>query len=159
MLMGLKEKIKEFNESKNPWIGLLRDFPFVISVVAIFASLSHIALGLWAPMVAVESGSMIPHIQVGDIIFVESIDRTEITTYEKGKEIGYTSFDGYGDVILYKPYGREGVTPIIHRAMYYVEKGEPMWANGPPTPHARSEERRVGKECRRLCRSRWSPYH
>ena len=25
-------------------------------------------------------------------------------------------------------------------------------------PH-RSEERRVGKECRRLCRSRWSPYH
>jgi tRNA pseudouridine38-40 synthase len=25
--------------------------------------------------------------------------------------------------------------------------------------HMRSEERRVGKECRRLCRSRWSPYH
>ena len=24
---------------------------------------------------------------------------------------------------------------------------------------ARSEERRVGKECLRLCRSRWSPYH
>jgi alkylation response protein AidB-like acyl-CoA dehydrogenase len=23
----------------------------------------------------------------------------------------------------------------------------------------RSEERRVGKECRTLCRSRWSPYH
>ena len=23
----------------------------------------------------------------------------------------------------------------------------------------RSEERRVGKECFRLCRSRWSPYH
>jgi hypothetical protein len=26
-------------------------------------------------------------------------------------------------------------------------------------PVLRSEERRVGKECRRLCRSRWSPYH
>ena len=25
--------------------------------------------------------------------------------------------------------------------------------------HERSEERRVGKECLRLCRSRWSPYH
>jgi uncharacterized protein YbcC (UPF0753/DUF2309 family) len=25
--------------------------------------------------------------------------------------------------------------------------------------NTRSEERRVGKECRRLCRSRWSPYH
>ena len=24
---------------------------------------------------------------------------------------------------------------------------------------ARSEERRVGKECTVLCRSRWSPYH
>ena len=26
-------------------------------------------------------------------------------------------------------------------------------------PLGRSEERRVGKECLRLCRSRWSPYH
>ena len=25
--------------------------------------------------------------------------------------------------------------------------------------HDRSEERRVGKECRIGCRSRWSPYH
>ena len=25
--------------------------------------------------------------------------------------------------------------------------------------HQRSEERRVGKECAGLCRSRWSPYH
>jgi glutaminase len=35
-------------------------------------------------------------------------------------------------------------------------------ANGgvnPVTQQRRSEERRVGKECRRLCRSRWSPYH
>ena len=31
----------------------------------------------------------------------------------------------------------------------------------PPPEHrtTRSEERRVGKECLRLCRSRWSPYH
>ena len=28
-----------------------------------------------------------------------------------------------------------------------------------PTYFSRSEERRVGKECLRLCRSRWSPYH
>ena len=26
-------------------------------------------------------------------------------------------------------------------------------------PVARSEERRVGKECTATCRSRWSPYH
>ena len=28
-----------------------------------------------------------------------------------------------------------------------------------PNEISRSEERRVGKECLRLCRSRWSPYH
>ena len=28
-----------------------------------------------------------------------------------------------------------------------------------PLAGVRSEERRVGKECLRLCRSRWSPYH
>src|SRR3546814_3699981 len=28
-----------------------------------------------------------------------------------------------------------------------------------PTSAARSEERRVGKECVSTCRSRWSPYH
>ena len=26
-------------------------------------------------------------------------------------------------------------------------------------PGVRSEERRVGKECASMCRSRWSPYH
>ena len=26
-------------------------------------------------------------------------------------------------------------------------------------PRERSEERRVGKECASMCRSRWSPYH
>ena len=30
---------------------------------------------------------------------------------------------------------------------------------GPSCLSQRSEERRVGKECLRLCRSRWSPYH
>src|SRR3546814_19297544 len=29
----------------------------------------------------------------------------------------------------------------------------------PPAMNARSEERRVGKECVSPCRSRWSPYH
>ena len=43
-----------------------------------------------------------------------------------------------------KGYGRQkGHTEIYRGAEYAV----------------RSEERRVGKECRPLCRSRWSPYH
>ena len=134
--MQLLDKIKEFYHSNSFLAGLLRDVLFVIAVVVVFSSVSHIALGLWTPMVAVESGSMIPHIQIGDIIFVQSIDRTQIITNEMGKEAGYKSFGEFGDVILYKPYGKEGATPIIHRAMYYVEKDEPMWNGGPPAPHA-----------------------
>ena len=38
----------------------------------------------------------------------------------------------------------------------YHEEGQ---APGILSQLARSEERRVGKECLRLCRSRWSPYH
>ena len=134
--MGLKNTIKYFKESDSIWAGILRDLVFVITVVVIFASVSKIALGLYTPMVAVESGSMIPHIQIGDIIFVESIDRTEIITNEAGKKLNYLSFDEYGDVILYKPHGMEGTTPIIHRAMYYINESEPMWPGGPLAPHA-----------------------
>src|SRR4030067_1581016 len=134
--MGLKNIVKFYKESDSFWAGLLRDFLFVLVVVIIFASFSKIALGLYTPMVAVESGSMIPHIQIGDIIFIESAQRAEIITQEAGKKMDYSSFSEYGDVILFKPQGKEGATPIIHRAMYYVEKGNPMWTNGPPAPYA-----------------------
>ena len=38
---------------------------------------------------------------------------------------------------------------------------EPLCQSGEINPlrDARSEERRVGKECNLSCRSRWSPYH
>ena len=36
-------------------------------------------------------------------------------------------------------------------------EGAPITTWDPP--RRRSEERRVGKECVSLCRSRWSPYH
>ena len=35
----------------------------------------------------------------------------------------------------------------------------PMVMEIPPAGPDRSEERRVGKECKSRCRSRWSPYH
>lgn len=134
--MNFREKLKEFNESENFWVGLLRDAIFVVAVVTIFASISQVTLGLWTPMVAVESGSMIPHINIGDIIFIQSIDRTEIITFDEGMTSNYKAFDEFGDVVLYKPLGNKDATPIIHRAMYYVDEGEPMWKNGPPAPHA-----------------------
>src|SRR3546814_4254145 len=39
------------------------------------------------------------------------------------------------------------------------ERGEVAEAASASTGGTRSEERRVGKECVRTCRSRWSPYH
>ncbi len=134
--MEWKERIKYFKESDSFWIGLLRDFLWVLIVLVMISSIFYITMGSFSPMVAVESGSMKPHIQIGDFIFFESVDRTKIITYDEGKETGYSTFDEYGDVILYKPRGKEGVTPIIHRAMYYVEKGQPMWPGGPSAPFA-----------------------
>ncbi|HEY9207144.1 MAG TPA: S26 family signal peptidase [Candidatus Methanoperedens sp.] len=134
--MGIKDKIKYFKESENSWIRSLWDVLIVISIVAILSSVSYIALGRWSPMFAVESESMVPHMQIGDLVLAQSPDRTEIVTYEKGKDTGYKSFEDYGDVILYLKYGKEGDMIIIHRARYYVEKGEPMWPGGPLAPHA-----------------------
>src|SRR3546814_16594860 len=73
-----------------------------------------------------------------------------------------------GAEILYNP-GREGalLPPIVvdrvpHESELVMEE-----TFGPIVPvvrvpdddEARSEERRVGKECVSTCRSRWSPYH
>ena len=56
------------------------------------------------------------------------------------------------------PDVRDGLKPVQRRIMYSMIELN----NGPDKPHrkcarivGRSEERRVGKECR----SRWSPYH
>jgi len=131
--MNIKDAIHIFKRSDNFWISLTRDMFSVFLAVMVFASFSQIAFGMWTPMVAVESGSMEPHMQVGDIIFIENIDRTDVITNHLSNE-DYVSFEENGDVILYRPYGREDATPIIHRAMYYVEAGEPMWEGGPLAP-------------------------
>src|SRR3546814_14410168 len=47
---------------------------------------------------------------------------------------------------------REGDTPGLARAAFELESQADL-------DRARSEERRVGKECVSTCRSRWSPYH
>ena len=129
-------KENSVQEQENAWVSLGKDLLSVVAVLIIFMVLSKMIFGLWTPMVAVESGSMEPHMQIGDIIFIKGIDKTNITTYEEGKKTGYESFQNYGDVILYHPYGEEGVTPIIHRAMYRVEAGEPMWKDGPIAPYS-----------------------
>ena len=52
---------------------------------------------------------------------------------------------------------------IIESVPAYLEKWgtHPSWSRllGSPVLYPQIEERRVGKECRMPCRSRWSPYH
>lgn len=136
-----------------PLPGFVKDLIFVAVVVGVISIASQITVGLWTPMVAVESGSMVPNLNIGDIIIVQGASRTDIVTWEDSEKTGYKAFNNPGDVILYRPYGKESLnlfdqarallglgippdraTPIIHRALRYVEKGEPMWSGGPEAP-------------------------
>jgi len=147
-------KIGEWFDSL-PIPELAKDIIFVVVVVGAISLLSQITLGLWTPMVAVESGSMVPNLNVGDIIIVQGASRTEVIPWDEGEKKNYTAFNNPGDVILYRPYGKESLNlfdqlkmvlgmppsrdkavPIIHRAMYFVEEGEPMWEGGPAAPFA-----------------------
>ena len=144
--MSIKERL-----DKLP--GFVNDILFVLVVVGVVSILSQLALGLWTPMVAVESGSMVPNLNIGDIIVVQGASRTEVIPWQQAEKTDHKSFNLPGDVILYRPYGKEKpnlldqaktiiglplspnkATPVIHRALYYVKAGEPMWKGGPPAP-------------------------
>ena len=136
-----------------PLPGFAKDIIFVVVVVAAISIISQVAVGLWTPMVAVESGSMVPNLNIGDIIIVQGASRTEVIPWDEAEQKGYQAFNKPGDVILYRPYGKESLnlldqfkallgislgydkaTPIIHRALAHVDKGEPMWTGGPAAP-------------------------
>ncbi len=104
-------------------------------IVAAIILVAYAATGTWHIGFAVESGSMEPNMLIGDLIFVQAPNRTHITTLEEGKTLDYKSFENYGNVIIYRPNGASSATPIIHRAMKWVEEGELM-PGGKPAPHA-----------------------
>ena len=75
---------------------------------------------------------------------------------------------------LAAPYGNVEVTPfrgllrdfvvgvggkVVVRGLRAVSDFEYEFQMAGMNRQLRSEERRVGKECNRSCRSRWSPYH
>ena len=136
-----------------PLPGFAKDIIFVVVVVGAISLLSQLVVGLWTPMVAVESGSMVPNLNIGDIVIVQGISRTNVIPWDEAEKSGYTAFNKPGDVILYRPYGKESMnildqfkmllgmspgqekaTPIIHRALSRVNQGESMWEGGPAAP-------------------------
>ena len=93
--------------------------------------------GVWPPLVAIESPSMDPHIEKGDLVFVMEEERFAgpgaqhgVVTADRGA--AYVKFAQPGDVIIYQPGGSERRTPIIHRAMLYVDAGENWYDRADP---------------------------
>jgi signal peptidase len=126
--------IERFRTSESPSMVFIREILWVVAVVAGIALFLFLVSGTWPAVVTVESESMVPHMNVGDLVFVVSADRYgALQTWEAGKESGYTKFGEYGDVLIYEPNGAAGsiipgigggVHPIIHRAMTDIPPGQ-----------------------------------
>ena len=121
----------------DEWGPFLRDIAVSVAAVLLLGAYLFAISGVWPPMVAIESGSMEPNMEVNDLAFVMDTDRfqpsaatevgpgdTGVVTAEVGAETGYTQFGDSGDVIVYRPDGDSRRTPIIHRAMLWVDAGE-----------------------------------
>ncbi len=126
--------IKEF-EAKHPNIyGFVQDIVFSLAVVAVIAAVLYMYAGMWPPMVSVNGISMYPHMENGDLVFIQGLDRGAVQTYDASLNTSYQNYDEPGDVIIYKPYGDPAKPLVIHRAIDWVDQGQPMWQGGPPAP-------------------------
>ena len=81
---------------------------------------------------------------------------------EMSELVGRGGFGSFTGIATYK--SAENVRAAAKRqglARLMIETDAPYLTPMPHRgkPNERSEERRVGKECRMPCRSRWSPYH
>ncbi|KUL02222.1 MAG: Signal peptidase, endoplasmic reticulum-type [Methanomicrobiales archaeon 53_19] len=117
-----KSLISRFRESDHPAVSLARDLLWVACVVGGVALILFLASGTWPAVVAVESGSMLPEMQIGDLVFVVAPDRFgSLITAEEGVASGHSSFGHPGDVIVFRPNGYDSIHPIIHRALVRID--------------------------------------
>ena len=111
-----------FRASDRPGVSLIRDLLWVGAVVGCIALALYLFAGTWPAVVTIESESMVPNMNVGDLVLVVDKDRFgDLVTCSEGQLTGYRAFGEYGDVIIYRPNGVDSVHPIIHRAMVYVD--------------------------------------
>lgn len=107
----------------------LRDLTVAAVVMLVVLSALWWYAGTWPPVVVIESGSMMHDddsslhvIDTGDIVVVKSIgSRGDVTTYVEGEGKDYETYSDYGDVIVYRPLGKRSITPVIHRAIFWLE--------------------------------------
>jgi len=130
-----------FLTTDQPGPRFVRDFLSSVLAVLLVGALLYGVSGVWPPMVAVESGSMEPHLHRGDLVFVmdehrlvpaRAVAGTGIVTYQAATGGQYRKFGDYGDVIVYRPNGGSD-TPIIHRARFWVNESENWYAKADPS--------------------------
>jgi signal peptidase I len=123
----IRTLIAQFRTSDNWMVALARDLIWVAGVVGTIALILFLVCGTWPAVVTIESGSMIPNMNIGDLVVVVQKDRYgEFMTWETGKQENVSKFNSYGDVIIYKPNGMTSVHPIIHRAVVYATNATPL---------------------------------
>ncbi len=115
----------------SPGVLFLRDAGIAAAFVASVLLAMYAYTGLWPPLVVVESNSMmhsednvsyIGVIDTGDMVLVRDVDSADdVVTYMEGFVTGHRTYGDYGDVIVYRKTGDDSLTPIIHRAMLYLE--------------------------------------
>ena len=118
----------------SPALLFLRDAGIALVFVASILLAMYAYTGLWPPLVVVESESMMHSednvsyvgvIDTGDLVLVKSVDSaSDIETYMEGYTSGHRTYGDYGDVIVYLVNGNELATPIIHRAIVYLEAND-----------------------------------
>jgi signal peptidase len=139
----IRTLVSQFRTSDHWVVSLVRDLLWIVAVVGGIALTLFLICGTWPAVVTIESQSMVPHMNVGDLVVVVQKDRYgSFETWVDGKKSGKLMFGESGDVIIYKPNGLTSIHPIIHRAIQYVEnepvteiKGLKLLGNYTP-PHA-----------------------
>lgn len=123
------EFVRQFAMKYPNIYGFIKDVAFSLAIVAIIAATLYIYAGTWPPMVSVNGISMEPNMQNGDLVIIQSLNRGTVQTYDNSTVTGYKTFNGYGDVIVYKPYGDPSRPLVIHRAIRWIDQGQVMYTD------------------------------
>ncbi len=138
---GIRPALSWVRTSNNGAVMFVREVAVSVLVVLLIGAFLFALSGVWPPMVAVESGSMEPHLQRGDLVFVMeehrlapdfAVEGTGIVPKSVAESRDYERFGGEGDVIVYRPFGSDSATPVIHRAHFWVEEGENWYDRADP---------------------------
>jgi len=137
----LRDWSRWFLETDDGFVAFVREVLGSVAAVLLVGLVLFAVSGLWPPMVAVESPSMEPNLERGDLVFLMEAHRlapdsdhgdTGIVTHRTASSGGYTKFGEPGDTVVFRANGRAGQTPIIHRAMFWVNDSENWYDEADP---------------------------